>query len=144
MQSYTLYRCIFVSCALRHIDSEIPRNLELVLKIGDGLNVLFIHRVWSIVRRIKAASGMDSLDLRSQALLDLIGANDTEPLRVSDLVKLAGLGTPPTIYSALAELERGGWIAKFDDPEDGRASRLKLSAKSKRAYAKMSREIADL
>lgn len=87
---------------------------------------------------------MDSLDLRSQALLDLIGANDTNPLRISDLVKLAGLGTPPTIYSALAELEREGWIAKSDDPEDGRASRLNLSAKAKRTYARMSREIARL
>lgn len=87
---------------------------------------------------------MNSLDLRSQALLDLIGANDTEPLRVSDLVKLAGLGTPPTIYSALAELEREGLIAKFGDPDDGRASRLKLSAKAKRVYTKMSREIARL
>ncbi len=106
--------------------------------------MLFIHRVWAVVRRIKAASGMDSLDLRSQALLDLIGANDTEPLRISDLIKHAGLGTPPTIYSALAELEREGWIAKFDDPEDGRASRLNLSSKAKRAYAKMSREIARL
>lgn len=104
----------------------------------------FIHRVYSIVRRVDADAGMDVLGLRSRALLDLIGENDDEPLRISDVVRLAGLGTPPTIYSSLAELEREGWIVKSADPQDGRASRVRLSVKAKRAFAKMSRAIIKL
>lgn len=87
---------------------------------------------------------MHALGLRARVLLDMMGENDGKPLRVGDLVALSRLGTPPTVYKAISELERGGWIERVDDDADGRASLLQLSAKARRAYAKMSREVAQL
>lgn len=87
---------------------------------------------------------MGNLSLRGRLLLDIIGEHDGEPLRVSDLIRIAQAGTPPTVYAGVAELEREGWIARSGDPADARASRLKLSPKAKRAFTRMSREVARL
>jgi hypothetical protein len=106
----------------------------------------FIHRVWAVVRKAEAEVGMESLSARSRYLLENIGERESErePMRVADLVMLKGAGTPPTVYGCVAELERGDWIVRIADPSDGRASRLKLSSRAKRAFAKMSREICRL
>lgn len=87
---------------------------------------------------------MDDLSLRSRFLLDIIGETDDEPLRVSDLIRQVQAGTAPTIYSGLAELEKGGWITRDNDPRDGRSYRLRLTQRSRRAYTRMSRDIARL
>jgi DNA-binding MarR family transcriptional regulator len=87
---------------------------------------------------------MDALSPRSVVLLRIIGEAETldQPLRVHELIKQSGSGTPPTIYSSVAELAEGGWIDRHADENDGRATRLTLTAKSRRAFAEMSRQIA--
>ena len=86
---------------------------------------------------------MDALSPRSVVLLRIIGEAETldQPLRVHELIKQSGSGTAPTIYSSVAELAEGGWIDRLVDEKDGRATRLHLTAKSRRAFAEMSRQI---
>lgn len=105
---------------------------------------LFIHHVRAAIRRAEVHSGMDALGSRARVLLDMIGENDGKLLRIGEVAALSRLGTPPTIYKAISELERGGWIDRIEDYADRRTSLLRLSAKARRAYAKMSREAAQL
>ena len=87
---------------------------------------------------------MDALSQRSVVLLRLIGEAEAldQPMRVHQLIKQSGSGTPPTIYSSVAELAEGGWIDRHADEKDARATRLSLTAKSRRAFAEMSRQVA--
>ena len=107
-------------------------------------NSHFISLVNRIIRECSSRAGMDALSPRSVVLLRIIGEAETldQPLRVHELIKQSGSGTPPTIYSSIAELAEGGWINRHADENDGRATRLTLTAKSRRAFAEMSRQIA--
>ena len=86
---------------------------------------------------------MDKLTPRDVVLLRMIGEAEAldQPLRVHELIERSRLGTAPTIYSSVAELAEGGWIDRYADEKDGRATRLTLTAKSRRAFAEMSRQI---
>ena len=103
----------------------------------------FITLVNRIIRDCSSRAGMDALSQRSVVLLRLIGEAEAldQPLRVYELIEISRLGTPPTIYSGVAELAEGGWIDRYADENDGRATRLSLTAKSRRAFAEMSRQI---
>lgn len=130
--------------------SGIPRQLELVQFVITNERFLmprhFIHRVTSTSRRIGAEAEMDTLGLRSRLLLLMIGEAQEfgTSTRVGDVVKQSRLGTPPTVYAALSELESGGWIEKRQDTSDHRASTLHLTAKARRAFDRMSKRIAKL
>lgn len=104
----------------------------------------FIHHVRAVVRRVEAEAGLDDLTMRSRYLLDLIGEHHAEPLRLSELIKLAQAGTPPSIYCSVDELERGGWASRTPDIQDRRAYRLVLTAKARRAFARMSHGVQQL
>jgi DNA-binding MarR family transcriptional regulator len=103
----------------------------------------FINLVNRIIRDCGSRAGMDGVSQRSVVLLRLIGEVEAldQPMRVTELVKQSGSGTAPTIYSSVAELEDGGWIDRHADEKDGRATRLHLTAKSRRVFAEMSRQI---
>ena len=104
----------------------------------------FINLVNRIIRDCSSRAGMDALSQRSVVLLRMIGESEAldQPLRVHELIEISRLGTPPTIYSSVAELAEGGWIDRYVDENDGRATRLHLTAKSRRVFAEMSRQIA--
>ena len=103
-----------------------------------------INLVNRIIRDCSSRAGMDALSQRSVVLLRLIGEAEAldQPLRVHELIKQSGSGTPPTIYSSVAELAEGGWIDRHADEKDGRATRLSLTEKSRRVFAEMSRQIS--
>jgi DNA-binding MarR family transcriptional regulator len=53
-----------------------------------------------------------------------------EPLRVSDLAKCAMLDSS-TVSRQVRGLENGGYLARTGDPDDRRASRLRLTARGR-------------
>lgn len=89
---------------------------------------------------------MDAVSLRARILLRIVGEVEalSGPPTVSELIDESNLGTPPTIFKAIAELVSGGWVTRHADKRDGRSTRLRLSPSSRRAFARMSREIERL
>ena len=118
-------------------------NCESVHLPSMGSYPHFINLVNRIIRDCSSRAGMDALSQRIVVLLRMIGESEAldQPLRVHELIEISRLGTPPTIYSSVAELAEGGWIDRYVDENDGRATRLHLTAKSRRAFAEMSRLI---
>lgn len=106
----------------------------------------FIHHVNAAARRIEAEAEMDGLGLRSRRLLQLIGEAEelSASTRVGDVVRQSRLGTAPTVYSSLEELETGGWIERRRDPSDHRAATLHLTARAWRVFDRMSRGVVQL
>ena len=104
----------------------------------------FINLVNRIIKDCSSRAGMDALSQRSVVLLRMTGEAEAldQPIRVHQLIKQSRLGTPPTIYSSVAELAEGGWIDRHADEKDGRATRLSLTEKSRRVFAEMSRQIS--
>jgi len=100
-----------------------------------------IFTINRIVRTVEAEVGLDQVSPRARTLLRLIGeANAFGPApRTADLVADRGLGTPPTIYAGLAELEEGGWIERRPDENDARARRLCLTARARKVFARISK-----
>lgn len=102
-----------------------------------------IFRIGRIVRAVEARTGLDQIDRSSRAILHFIGEAETVGKAPSStmIVNGAGVGTAPTIYARLTELEELGWIQALDDREDGRVKRMCLTTKARRAFAQMSAEI---
>lgn len=88
---------------------------------------------------------MDGLDHRAKSLLLLIAEGDVSgaALSVGDVVSGSNLGTAPTVYTALSELEAAGWIERRRDDADGRSRRLCLTAQARKIFARMSRRAID-
>jgi DNA-binding MarR family transcriptional regulator len=105
-----------------------------------------IFRINRVIRAIEETTGLSELDLASRAILNFIGEAESQDrlLNVSDVVKGPGFGTAPTVYSRIAELERGGWIKCVQDPNDGRAKHVRLTPSARKAFAKMSSETQKL
>ena len=100
-------------------------------------------RIAQIVRAVKARTGLDQIDRASREVLLFIGEAEAsgEAPSSTSIVRGARVGTAPTTYARLKELEQLGWIQALDDPRDGRMRRLHLTAKARRAFAQMSSEI---
>ena len=105
-----------------------------------------IFRINRVIRSVESNTGLDELDLSSRSILNFIGEAESMQrlLNVSDVVKGPGFGTAPTVYSRIAELERGGWIKCVQDPNDGRAKHVRLTPLARKAFAKMSAEAQKL
>ena len=105
-----------------------------------------IFRINRVIRAIEETTGLNELDLSSRAILNFIGEAESQDrlLNVSDVVKGPGFGTAPTVYSRIAELERGGWIRCVQDPNDGRAKHVRLTPSARKAFTKMSAETEKL
>lgn len=102
-----------------------------------------IFQVNRVVSTIESKFGLSELDLRSKAILTAIAEADSERriMRPSDILKLSHLGTPPTIYRLLTNLENAGFICYKVDKDDRRSKILLLTPVSRRAFNTMSQHI---
>jgi len=104
----------------------------------------FIVYVYRILRAVEQEAGLDGLDARARALLMLIAEGDLEgsALSVGDVTRDGAMGTAPTIYTALNELESEGWIERRQDKADGRTKRLCLTDSARKTFGRMSSQAA--
>lgn len=100
----------------------------------------FILAVYRVVRAVEHEAGLDGLDARAKAVLLLIADGDMggSALSVGDLTRNGEMGTAPTVYNALNELETEGWIERRQDAQDARTKRLCLTEHARRVLARMS------
>jgi DNA-binding MarR family transcriptional regulator len=100
----------------------------------------FVFTVYRILRTVEKEAGLEGLDARAKALLLIIADGDYEgaALSVGDLTRTGDMGTAPTVYSALNELESSGWIERRQDARDARTRRLCLTDRARKAFARMS------
>lgn len=105
-----------------------------------------IFRIHKIIRVTESKTALDELNLAAREILKFVAERNFEgqPTRSSDVVELMRLGTAPTIYSRLSELEEAGWLTTAQDPEDGRSKLLTLTPRSDKVFRQMSRELARL
>lgn len=105
-----------------------------------------IFRIHRLIRAIESNTELDALNLSAREILRFIAERNAEgqQTRSSDVIMKTGLGTPPTIYARLGELEEAGWIESVQDPGDGRAKLLVLTPRAEKAFRQMSKELARL
>lgn len=99
-----------------------------------------IFEVLDMMRTVEESTGLHALDLTSKEVLGRIAAAQArnEPARVTEIIKLEQLGTPPTLFSRVSQLEEDGWIVSEVDATDRRVKRLTLTPKARDAYSRMS------
>lgn len=117
------------------------------VRYATGMKRLdLIFRINKLIRVIEASTELDALNLSAREILKFIAERHAEGLqtRSSDVIQKTGLGTPPTIYQRLSELEEAGWIESMPDPGDGRAKHLVLTPRAEKAFRQMSKELARL
>ena len=104
----------------------------------------FIFAIYRILRAVEHEAGLDGLDARTRALLLLIADGDMEgsALSVGDLTRNGDMGTAPTVYNALNELESEGWIERRQDENDARTRRLCLTERARKVFRRMSMQAA--
>ena len=104
----------------------------------------FILYVYRILRMVEQEAGLDGLDARARALLMLIAEGDLEgaALSVGDVTRDGAMGTAPTVYSALNDLESEGWIERRQDKADARTKRLCLTDSARKTFGRMSTQTA--
>ena len=61
-----------------------------------------------------------------------------DALRVTDLAELLGVDTP-TVTRKVQQLERDGMVVRQTDPDDGRASRIRLTPAGRRTIERVRR-----
>jgi DNA-binding MarR family transcriptional regulator len=77
------------------------------------------------------------LDRAGATLLFKLSARG-ESLRVTDLAETLGVDTP-TVTRKVQQLERDGMVVRQSDPEDGRASRIRLTPAGRRTIERVRR-----
>ena len=96
--------------------------------------------VAALVRRFSLSERADveccGLTVAQAATLEALGEG---PLRLGALAARLGI-SPSTLTRNLARLEAEGLVARAEDAEDARASRVRLSARGARAAARVERE----
>lgn len=104
----------------------------------------FIFAVYRILRAVEKEAEIDGLDARTRAVLLLIadGDMDGNALSVGDLTRNGDMGTAPTVYNALNELESEGWIERRRDEHDARTRRLCLTERAQKVFRRMSAQAA--
>ena len=118
---------------------------ELELRSTKSLDAT-IFELNRALEGINQKTGFDALDDISQRILFFVGmmVSANEPCCIGDVVKRRRFGTPPTVFARLSKLEHDEWVATETDPSDRRSKLLSLTAKSKRAFNKMSQHIRGL
>ena len=99
-----------------------------------------IFDVIEMIRSVEENTGLNSLDPISKEILGRIAAAEVrdKPAKVTEIIKLGQLGTPPTLFGRVSNLEENGWIVALIDDADKRVRRLTLTPKARRAYSMMS------
>jgi hypothetical protein len=85
---------------------------------------------------VERNTGLADLDFGSRAILEFVGGEEANDrvVTVMDVVRGAGIGTAPIVYSRMKILEGDGWIISEVDSKDRRVRLVALTAKAKRAY----------
>jgi DNA-binding MarR family transcriptional regulator len=86
--------------------------------------------------RLLRLSGV-RLDRAGATLLFKLAAQG-DALRVTDLAEILGVDTP-TVTRKVQQLERDGMVVRQSDPDDGRASRIRLSPAGRRTIERVRR-----
>jgi DNA-binding MarR family transcriptional regulator len=77
------------------------------------------------------------LDRAGASLLYKLWAKG-DSLRVTDLAEILGVDAP-TVTRKVQQLERDGMVARHTDPDDGRASRIRLTPAGRRTIERVRR-----
>jgi DNA-binding MarR family transcriptional regulator len=91
-------------------------------QVADRLHSAAIHLLRS-VRRGDETSGLTAPRLSALSVVVFVG-----PLTLRDLAAAEGV-TPPTMTRLVDGLEAEGLVVRRDDPSDGRAIRIRATAK---------------
>ena len=77
------------------------------------------------------------LDRAGATLLFKLSTKD-DPLRITDLAEMLGVDTP-TVTRKVQQLERDGLVVRQTDPDDRRASRIRLTPPGRRTIERVRR-----
>jgi DNA-binding MarR family transcriptional regulator len=91
-------------------------------RVADRLHAAAIH-VLRLVRREDETSGLTAPRLSALSVVVFAG-----PITLRDLAAAEGV-TPPTMTRLVDGLEGDGLVVRRDDPTDGRAIRIRATAK---------------
>ncbi len=114
-------------------------------RVADRLHSAAIH-VLRLVRREDETSGLTAPRLSALSVVVFAG-----PITLRDLAAAEGV-TPPTMTRLVDGLEGDGLVVRRDDPSDGRAIRIRATAKGTkllmnaraRRVAALTARVADL
>jgi DNA-binding MarR family transcriptional regulator len=114
------------SPAAGHVD----RFDEVLQTVARSITQVRLHE------RLLRLSGV-RLDRSGATLLFKLAARG-DALRVTDLAEILGVDTP-TVTRKVQQLERDGMVVRQSDPDDGRASRIRLSPVGRRTIERVRR-----
>ena len=112
--------------APRHVD----RFDEALQTVARSITQVRLHE------RLLRLAGV-RLDRAGAALLFKLSAQG-DALRVTDLAEILGVDTP-TVTRKVQQLEREGMVVRQTDPDDGRASRIRLTPAGRRTIERVRR-----
>ncbi len=103
---------------------------EKQFKHNLGRDLSFLSREMSrSLMQKSVARGHDGLKLNWDTVF--LNLDFREGSRIVDLAQINGL-TKQAMSQIVAEIEQHGYVAKKDDPDDGRARKIMLTAKGKK------------
>lgn len=111
--------------------------------VDNGSRNRLFFRLNSLIKDIEASRGLYELDNDLTALLNNIAEADFNghDLRVTDILKLLGFGTPPTIFRRLGKLADAGWVLYEHNPDDRRVRFVRLTPSARQAFDTMAMEV---
>ena len=112
--------------AARHVD----RFDEALQTVARSITQVRLHE------RLLRLAGV-RLDRAGATLLFKLSAT-CDALRVTDLAEILGVDTP-TVTRKVQQLERDGMVVRQTDPDDGRASRIRLTPTGRRTIERVRR-----
>ena len=112
--------------AARHVD----RFDEALQTVARSITQVRLHE------RLLRLAGV-RLDRAGATLLYKLSAQG-DALRVTDLAEILGVDTP-TVTRKVQQLERDGMVVRQTDPDDGRASRIRLTPTGRRTIERVRR-----
>ena len=112
--------------AARHVD----QFDEALHTVARSITQVRLHE------RLLRLAGV-RLDRAGASLLFKLSAN-RDSLRVTDLAEILGVDTP-TVTRKVQQLERDGMVVRQTDPDDRRASRIRLTPAGRRTIERVRR-----
>jgi DNA-binding MarR family transcriptional regulator len=128
---------IYVLKATIETDAESGPTARYVDRFDEALQT--VARSITQVRlheRLLRLAGL-RLDRAGATLLFKLSAKG-DSLRVTDLAEILGVDTP-TVSRKVQQLERDGMVVRRTDPDDGRASRIRLTPSGRRTIERVRR-----